>query len=203
MFVHTHVVRTPEWHRIRALPRREWSDATAAVDYWTSRFALRSDVRLRPIQAIALSEIHHCGGLLGPIKVGHGKTLISLLAPAVVGSVRPVLLLPAHLLQKTEIDMADLSKSWRIPTNLRPISYQALGRESMATWLMQWRPDGIFADEVHRLKNPDAAVTKRVTRFTLARWTGLALADSRACWRPRLYRRPHNDRHGFARCIVV
>ncbi len=37
--------------------------------------------RLRLPQAQALREIAICGGLLGPIGVGHGKTLIDLLAP--------------------------------------------------------------------------------------------------------------------------
>ncbi len=37
--------------------------------------------RLRLPQAQALREISICGGLLGPIGVGHGKTLVDLLAP--------------------------------------------------------------------------------------------------------------------------
>jgi superfamily II DNA or RNA helicase len=39
---------------------------------------------LRPIQAQALSELEQCQGLFAPIRVGGGKTLISLLAPALL-----------------------------------------------------------------------------------------------------------------------
>lgn len=72
------------------------------------------------------------GGLFGPIPVGEGKTLISLLAPYLLQAQRPVLLLPAMLVEKTHRERAELSKHWHIPLNIRLISIESLGRVNSA-----------------------------------------------------------------------
>jgi len=120
---------------------------------------------LRPLQAVALHEIATQGGLLGPIRVGGGKTLISLLTPRLLNAVRPVLLLPAALIEKTKHEMGQLMKHWDIPRNIQMQSYEMLGRDSAARFLELTRPDCIIADEAHRLKNAKAGVTRRVARY--------------------------------------
>jgi len=122
--------------------------------------------RLLPIQAQALVEIAQAKGLFGPIGVGEGKTLVTLLAPVVLGAKQPLLLLPASLVDKTAREMREVySKHWKIARNLRLLSYEMLGRAQAAEQLTHWAPDLIVGDEIHRLKNPKAAVTRRVTRY--------------------------------------
>lgn len=78
---------------------------------------------------------------------------------------RPVLLLPAKLVEKTNRERIELSKHWRIPLNIRLVSMESLGRVQSATLLETWRPDVIGIDEAHMLKNPKAAVTRRYCRY--------------------------------------
>ena len=94
-------------------------------------------MRLRPVQALAIHAALTVGGLFGPMRVGAGKTLTSLLIPYVLDAKRPILLLPAHLIEKTKIEMAVLEKHWILPRNLRMVSYQALGREGEARAVVQ------------------------------------------------------------------
>lgn len=159
------VTETPELRRVRGIPRRTWTGE--AVQELTARWRTASGtMTLRPAQAQALHEMAETGGAVLPIKVGGGKTLVSLLAPAVLGSRSPLLLLPAHLIEKTKREMAELSKHWQIPRNIRIESYQMLGRIEAADKLGKWyRPDLLVCDEAHKLKNRKAAVTRRVERY--------------------------------------
>jgi len=120
---------------------------------------------LRPVQALALHDAGTEGGLFGAIGVGEGKTLITLLLLVVLGAVRGLLLLPAGLIEKTQRERAILSRHWRIPNTLRIFSYDMLGRVQAADELERFRPEAIICDEVHRLKNRRAAVTRRVARY--------------------------------------
>jgi hypothetical protein len=120
---------------------------------------------LRPVQSAALIEIQKLGGLLGPIGVGFGKTLISLLAPIALGAKRPLLLLPAKLLAKTKAEWQGYARDLVLPTNLEMKSYEILGRVNHAMFLEIYQPDLIVADECHRLKNRTASVTRRVLRY--------------------------------------
>jgi hypothetical protein len=123
-------------------------------------------MRLKPIQAIALSEIAQYRGGLFPIRVGGGKTLISFLAPRVLpGAKRPLLLLPAHLRDKTRNEMRAYRRHWQLPPFMRIESYQGLSRVSGASLLKDYAPDLIIADEAHMLKNPQAACTRRLARY--------------------------------------
>lgn len=161
-----------ELDRILALPRREWSEKDPKFiemmdclnDPRVGFRRYNAPMKLRPIQAMALADIHDYGGLFGPVAVGFGKTIISLLAPVVVGAKRPLLILPAKLIEKTRREFVNYDKSF----NLMPIamlSYEMLGREKGELLLLQHNPDMIIADEAHRLKNTSAAVTRRVARF--------------------------------------
>jgi len=134
---------------------------------------------LRPIQGIALSEIAQYRGGFFPIRVGGGKTLISLLAARVLPDVvRPLLILPAHLREKTRAEMAALRRHWNLPAFIRIESYQMLSRVGGADLLVNYAPDLIIADEAHMLKNPSAACTKRIARYCRANRSTVFLAMS-------------------------
>ncbi len=152
------------------MPRRSWTPAEleALTDKMTALLKTpKGKQRLRPIQALALWEMGTYGGLLGPIGVGSGKELICYLAPRVMFSRHPILLMPAHLVKRSiEIELPGYSEDWRVPTNLRIQSFQMLGQANRADMLT---PCGIKHDlfvinECHRIKNQNAAVTRRVVR---------------------------------------
>ena len=151
--------------RIVALPRR----IAPPEGYRDLTLALRCECgqqSLRDIQAQALAEIHCCTGLLAPIKVGAGKTLVTYLAPRMLASGAPLLLIPAKLRGKTERDFRALAEHWDAGTSkIRIVSYEKLGHPGGAMLLEALQPDLIIADECHRLKNPKAAVTRRVGRY--------------------------------------
>lgn len=163
---------SPELRRIRALPRRQWSGEGAdplyamlpgeMTDYLRRE---HGEMRLRPIQAAVLYEAHDYGGAFSTARVGAGKTIISLLAPTVLESKRPLLLIPAKLKIKTLREMQTLRCHWQITDRLRVESYELLGRVSGSKILDGYQPDLIVADEAHKLKNTKAAVTRRVRRY--------------------------------------
>jgi hypothetical protein len=98
--------------------------------------------------------------------VGSGKTLVSLLAPRVLDAKRPLLLVPPNLKKKTEEqDIPFYRQHWRLPENLRVLSYGKLSSEKSAEILWELMPDVIIADEIHALKNPAAARTRRFLRY--------------------------------------
>src|ERR1700681_3334018 len=70
-------------------------------------------------QARALFDLGTHGKGFFPIRVGGGKTYVTFLAPRMLGAKRPVLLLPAKLVQKTEREMGHAAKHWRIAKHLR------------------------------------------------------------------------------------
>lgn len=163
------ISETIEVRRIRDLPRRTWTETSMAQLARELTEVLKTPhgkMALRPVQALALHDIGTVGGLFGPIRVGGGKTLLSLLAPYVLGSTRPLLLLPAALVEKTERERREkYAEHWLIPRNMRIMSYEMLGRVQAAETLEYWRPDLIVCDESHRLKNKRAACTRRVSRY--------------------------------------
>jgi hypothetical protein len=162
------VQHTRELERVLQLPRRVWDEKQAEA------FALELSERLRkpggrmtlmPIQALALYEACVAQGLFAPIRVGGGKTLISLLLAFVLGARRPLLLTRANLIEKTKREARKLSEHWPIPNFIRIESYEKLGRAGHADMLELYAPDAIFGDEIHCCRNPKAAVTKRISRY--------------------------------------
>lgn len=160
------VERTSCLERILALPRRAPAPTSGLAEQLTDLLKTpHGTMSLRPLQALALHDIGVCGGGFLPLDVGEGKTLISLLAAYVLDAQRPLLLLPANLITKTSREARELAQHWMIPKNIRFMSYQMLGLVQAAAEVELYSPDVIIADECQKLKNRDAAVTRRVERY--------------------------------------
>lgn len=161
------VSKSAELMRIRDLPRRELGEDLS--EQITDALRLPTGtMRLNHIQAQALKELYEYGGLFGPIAVGSGKTLITLLASAVCEAQRPLLLIPASLKKKTENDLKFYSQHFKIPENIRILNYELLSRTRGQQEFVDYCPDLIIADEAHKLKNAKAACTRRVQRHMKA-----------------------------------
>jgi hypothetical protein len=173
--------------RILALPRRAAFDPTSEaaqelVRSYTARLRRPAgSMTLLPVQAFALAEAEATGGLLGLIRVGGGKTLLSLLAPVVLGARVAVLMVPPILRSKLfEIEYPHLSKHWRLPQLqgadcvtlgapcvLHVVSYSALSTTKGADILERIKPDVVVLDEAHAVAR-NSARTKRWRRFLRA-----------------------------------
>lgn len=157
---------TDEFRRVQGIPRRPLGADPAFTLALSERLRrIGSTATLLPIQAEALYEAHATRGLFGAIGVGGGKTLISLLAPTVLGARRPLLLVPAKLREKTLREQRALSRDWSISKHLRIESYERLSRETAAQEILRYRPDLIVLDEAHKAKSTRAAVTRRLSRY--------------------------------------
>ena len=121
--------------------------------------------RLRPIQAQALWESEQMGGLLAPIGVGHGKTLITVLIPTLRDK-RALIFVPASMVDVLQnYTLPELAERWHIRADLQVASYARLSQKDGAEWLLAMSPDIIIADECHKLKRLQSARTKRLIRF--------------------------------------
>ncbi len=194
--------------RVRDLPRRKWSDEDAvelAREMSETLLVPGGErecgvcrpeciTKLRPIQAVALYELGTQRGAFGPQRVGAGKTLVSLLAPVVTFAQRPLLIIPANLLGKTERDLVQLRRHWDLPRYLRIMTYEWLGRVQAAEALDRYAPDLIVLDESQHTKNTKAAVTRRLRRYFRARSDCVCLAMSGTITKRSLHDYAHHLR---------
>lgn len=163
---------TEELDRIRALashrvvPSQEWLDLAHA--------GLRqpgSDWSLFDHQAECLHTAWACGGLVGDLPVGSGKSLVSLLIPSVCELRRPLLLVPASLERRMPDELRMYRKHWRLP-GCTVKTYETLSRDKdangLSTMLSRLRPDGIICDEAHYLTNRKAGVTRKFLKHLQA-----------------------------------
>jgi len=208
-----------ELRRVLALPRRTLPDTAkseAFIIYMTDKYKRHNTncicatkrrkciTKLRRAQAWALYEMSHTKGLLGSIGVGHGKTLLGLLAPMALG-LKPgqiaVLLVPPSNVGEI-IDEYELASQHfnltsitvhssgnytrRVPGTpaLHVMPYSRLSRPEATAWISQVNPAAIIADECDKLRNPQTATTSRVLRqfaneptTLFCGWTG-SLTDS-------------------------
>lgn len=161
---------TLDYQRIANLPRRRLSlsDAEAWARTLTDELRLPgSSEALRPWQGYSLAEFAANDGAFLGLGVGHGKTLITYLAPTMVGSLRPLLIVPgAGLVEKTYEDFADYLPHWRQPLTMpRVITLQSLSSESGQTLLDDYRPDLIMIDECDELANLKSSAAARLDRY--------------------------------------
>jgi hypothetical protein len=161
----------PELARVLALPRHR-EPTPAEIEALSAHLRLREfdddgerNV-LRPQQFSALRSLYEIGGLVAPMPVGAGKTLITLLAATLLGSRVPVLLLPASLKSKTVDDFAEYRKNWRVRLP-HMLSYTIMSHASHEFELERLAPDLLLADECDTIKR-DNSVTRRLRRYRLA-----------------------------------
>ncbi len=163
------VGQSSELMRVLSIPKRtldlEGPEALELAELLTKAYKTpQGTMTLKPIQAVALCELHDFGGLLGPIPVGGGKTLISFLAATVLEAKRPLLIIPAKLIRKTTHEAAELQKHFRFPIP-EIISYEKIRLVNYKNFLPEYRPDLIVADESHKMKSRKAATTRRVAAY--------------------------------------
>ncbi len=150
---------------------------------------------LFPTQAWALFEIGKERGLLGPIGVGHGKTLLGVLAPLALGVRLALLLVPANLRNQLREEYNLIRQHWRVPSlvihkvnyvaradpdcTLHVMSYSALSQQNATAFLESLKPQAIILDEAHKVANADSTRTMRLERYLRANpdtrvcaWTG-------------------------------
>jgi len=120
---------------------------------------------LRPVQVQALSRIKHAGGGIVAAGVGHGKFLISILAPTVLKSERALLLVPPPLLQQTKDELAKWRKVYPVIDGLTVAAYSTLSTMQGRRMLLDLQPDLIVADEAHALRRLESARTKRLIEY--------------------------------------
>ena len=141
--------------------------AEELTEKWKKRYGT---MRLRPVQGWALHELREAAksgthrGLFCPIGVGFGKTGITLLAAKAVGAKRPLLLIPPKMRAQFKRD----TKIWLQHFNFMPpkmMPYSQLSSKKNSSFLADYRPDLIIADEAHSLKHRTSSRTKRLTRY--------------------------------------
>lgn len=209
------VGKSPDLNRVLALPRRDQIEidtptAIAITRMMTERFSRdRKGVpcvcrlpreqggygrecitKLNLTQAWALYELGAVGGLLGPIGVGHGKTILDLLA---IRAIMPldtkeprkyegVLLVPPGLVSQLIAEYQLVGEHFRMPSLaiqgrtesfdagddepvLHVIPYSRLQRAEATVLLKKIKPRAIIADEAHNLRNLTAVRTDRVVKY--------------------------------------
>jgi hypothetical protein len=175
-----------EMDRIVALPRKvPWTpertaQAQSLVTAWLR--APGGTMVLKAAQAQALVEAHDSGALVGELAAGSGKALLGFLLPVALKAQRTLLLVPAKLRDQTFDVHQDLARHWRLPPLLgmedsgpaptggeggvvRVMSYESISHINYASYIDEFDPDLIIADEAHFLSRMSSGRSKRVFRF--------------------------------------
>jgi hypothetical protein len=131
-------------------------------------------MHLRPLQSEALQTIRQVGGGFFPIGVGHGKTMIALLAGTVLKSELAIILCPASVRNQMSSDAVECYQHFKQPRRYEILSYEGLSRPD-GTDLLEQLSDGVdktkivlVCDEAHRMKRMQSSRTKRLIRFMQA-----------------------------------
>lgn len=156
--------------RILALPRRpEYAaDLSAEMTRYCAKPGVTPPFNLYHEQAIALVEAVDARGLVMAAVVGSGKTLVIFLLPTLLDAKKPLVIVPAHLREKTSREWYEYSQHWNlIPPIIK--SYTEISRDKnedgKSLLLETLAPDVILCDEGHHLSNLDAGCTKKVMRY--------------------------------------
>lgn len=123
---------------------------------------------LWPLQRRALSEAAHCRGLLAPIPVGGGKTLVTALLPTVLDCARALILTTAAMVRESSRLQDTYRQHYHIRDDIAVMSYGLLSRPEQSGYLEERAPTLIIADECQALSDPDAARTGRFLRYMRA-----------------------------------
>jgi len=123
---------------------------------------------LKPAQALALDTLREQKGCVAGICVGGGKTLISALAPRVMGldPFKTVLLTRAKLIDPWIREFQIYRKHFNVNQNIHLISYTKLSHPDEGPVLLErLRPDLIIADEAHALASEDSSRRNRFSYY--------------------------------------
>lgn len=174
---------SPDFARVLSLPRRPKPELAPIIQELTAKLKRpEGTMTLRPIQALALHEAVQAGGLIGMVRIGGGKTLISMLMPMVMpGCQRSVLLIPSDLRDQFYKDWKEYGQHWKLP-NLagegpfvvgRPVlhlmTYSELSHKKGTDALIRINPDHVGSDECQALRNVLSARGGRFFDFFPAR----------------------------------
>lgn len=162
VFLSDPVTYSPELDRVTKLPRRSWREQP---DRYSERFRKAPHASLLPVQAAALHELAELGSCNVVASLGGGKTLITALAPLVVGAKKPLFLVYARLIDKTIREFRQLADDWHICDSYTFLSVEKLSRAEYADYLDLLCPDLIVIDEAHCLGNAEGARFRRLRRY--------------------------------------
>lgn len=186
---------SPDLQRILALPRRMPPNAQQSADLieaMTAQYRKKNSrcncqrVHKRPcldtlrrVQAWGLYEMQYAKGLIGSINVGHGKTLLGLLAPFALG-LKPgqiaVMVCPPSNVGEIVAEYKLASQHFHMPSitthgridftcpvrgapSLHVLPYSLLQRPEYEKWISTIKPVAIIADETDKLRDPEKSAT--------------------------------------------
>lgn len=123
-------------------------------------------MRLFPLQSAALHKAIDAEGAVLNLGCGTGKTLVSMLLAPALNCKKPLLLVPASLRDKTQVEAQVYQQhfEFNIPEVL---SYEMLSRQSGVAALSSLAPDIIICDEAHMLKDITSARTQRLGMYLM------------------------------------
>lgn len=155
--------------------------------------------RLRPFQLWALYHAafiaqHYPGrGIIVSAGVGHGKTLVGLLCARVFQSERPVMVVPAALVQQWKDAIRQYTDQGFVFPVPAIVSHESLGAPTGATALDDLRPDLVVIDEADAFANGRSTRSRR-----LAAWKTNAPNARLVCMSGTLLRSSLHDVAGLA-----
>lgn len=131
-----------------------------------SEFCKGGNLELFPDQANAIGEMVRYGGAFVGTDVGSGKSLMMLLGALAVGAQRPLFCMPANAREGFENVMIPfMRRHFKMPDNLRIVSYETLSSASNKGLLTSIMPDWVFCDEAHNLKNEEISRGLKFMRY--------------------------------------
>lgn len=161
------VKRTPEFKRIEQIPVRKLDprEGEELQELLTDGLKTpRGTMRLELPQAWGLTEAYRNKGLMMQAPVGTGKSLITYTIPTLLDCARPLLLVPARMLQRTIKErIPEYGRHWRIHDGIKVISTESLQVAKNQELLWELMPTDIIIDEAQDFRNLHGAT--RVNRL--------------------------------------
>jgi hypothetical protein len=163
------VVRTGEFRRIEALPRRTWTEDAELARLMTEALRMPGGTaELWPVQAVAIKEAFENRGCFVSICVAGGKSVMSLVMPSIVDCERPLLIVPAGVRDQTLRILPEWKRQFRIRDDLRIVGSSEISLAKNADLLEEMKPDLIVCDEVHEFSNVRCGRGRRLVRYIRA-----------------------------------